>query len=277
MNLLHRTAFVIALTICIASALSARSPQPVKALKLDDTLCVKPLGNGVYVVTDSYPVSSNSMVIAMADSEVLLLDTPWTPASTGLLLRWIDKRFGRAKITAINTHYHADRLGGNAALIARGIPVYGSDHTAKLVAENGERSRRLAMGRTTDPKLKEWYRTQRFVPPDHLFKEKDGLVLHFGEETVEVYYPGPGHTPDNLIVYCPSKKVLFGGCAIIGMEKLGNMTEADPKSWLTLAGTLSRYDARTVVPGHGGDSAGFSSGLIENTRRLLAQAVSAHK
>jgi metallo-beta-lactamase class B len=226
----------------------------------------------VYVVIDSYPISSNSMVIAMADSEVLLLDTPWTPDETELLLKWIDKRFGHAKITAINTHYHSDRLGGNAALTARGIPIYGSDHTAKLLAEKGEQSRQAMMSATADPKIEEWCRSLRYVPPDHLFKEKDGLVLHFGEETVEVHYPGPGHTPDNLIVYCPSKEVLFGGCAIIGMEKLGNMAEADPKSWLAFAGTLSSYDAQVVVPGHGGDSAGFSPALLDNTIRLLTGA-----
>ena len=259
---LRRLALVIMFVIT-AGALSAAP------IKLGDGLTIKPLGNGVYVVADEYPVASNSVVVQMADSEVLVLDTPWAPAPTELLLKWIDKRFGQAKITAINTHYHPDRLGGNAVLIARGVPVYGSDHTARLLAEKWEPMRRTYIANSTGP-IKEFYTSTYLVPPDHLFPEKDGLVLHFGEETIEVRYFGPGHTPDNLIVYCPSKKLLFCGCAIIGWEKLGNMAEADPESWLALARKLSDYDARIVVPCHGGDSAGFSRALLDNTIGLLS-------
>jgi metallo-beta-lactamase class B len=222
----------------------------------------------VYVVTHTYPFASNSLVVEMSNSDLVLVDTPWTPKATELLLDWIDHKFGKRKIVAINSHYHLDRLGGNSALQARKIPIYGSDHTAQLLDAHGEQIRKQALDWAPNPEMKSDYQTLQYVKPNHLFSEKQGLILTFGQEPVEISYPGPGHTPDNLVVYFPQKKLLFGGCFIIGMPKLGNLTEADPARWADSILNVAHYDAQWIIPGHGDT---WSRSLLGHTARLLKE------
>jgi metallo-beta-lactamase class B len=74
----------------------------------------------VFCVIHAYPWPSNSLVAVMEDGEVLMIDTPYTPEATRKVLAWIEGKFGKRRITAITTHFHVDRLGGNAALVERG-------------------------------------------------------------------------------------------------------------------------------------------------------------
>lgn len=262
---------LISIFLVVACSLSAG------AVTLDSTLSLKSIAPGVYVVSHSFPWQSNSLVVATGDSEVLMVDTPYTPEATEKLLAWIEKRFAPKKITAVVTHYHIDRMGGTEALLAHSIPVYGSDHTVRLLNERGERTRTEMLGWISDPVVKAAIRTTPLSSPDHIFPESDGLVLKSGEETVEISYPGPGHTPDNLVVYLRKAKVLFAGCVIIGQEKLGNVAEADTASWLTAMGKLAKFDATFVVPGHGGEQYHYSPELIEHTKKLLVEAESQAK
>jgi metallo-beta-lactamase class B len=92
-----------------------------------------------------------------------------------------------------------------------------------------------------------------------------GLKLH-------VFYPGAGHSADNIVVWLPSSKVLFGGCFVKAAEAtgMGNTAEADLPSWER--GTLElirRYGkANIVVPGHG---AVAGPALLEHSLRLIRQ------
>ena len=36
--------------------------------------------------------------------------------------------------------------------------------------------------------------------------------LELGGEVVHLYYPGPGHAPDNIVAWLPRRKILFVGC-----------------------------------------------------------------
>ena len=58
------------------------------------------------------------------------------------------------------------------------------------------------------PSLKKYYdywTNVRLTPPNKIFSLRSELKLTFDSDTVEVFYPGPGHTPDNIIVYYPKK------------------------------------------------------------------------
>ena len=58
-----------------------------------------------------------------------------------MLVDWIKNNFGEVNLVAINTGFHVDNLGGNEFLLSRGIAVYGSNLTAKLIAERGQAKR----------------------------------------------------------------------------------------------------------------------------------------
>ena len=106
----------------------------------------------------------------------------------------------------------------------------------------------------------------KLSPPTHIFELQDGLELEFGDETVQVFYPGPAHTPDNVVVYFPDRKLLFGGCMIIRWDQIGNRSDADLDSWPVSVKSLSQFDVNILVPGHGDR---LDPALIEDTLQLL--------
>ena len=93
---------------------------------------------------------------------------------------------------------------------------------------------------------------------------------------IEIAYPGPGHTSDNLVVYVPNSKILFGGGLIRGKDQtsLGNIRDADMKTWpQSLRWTLQTYGgASLVVPSYG---QGADISLATNTLALLAKTINA--
>jgi metallo-beta-lactamase class B len=245
-----------------------RHDQPCR---ITEDLYVREVSEGVVVITHSFPWAANSLIVEMGDSSLVLVDTPYTPEATRDLLEWVAVRFGERTITAINTGYHHDNLGGNSYLIEQGIPVYGSRMTARLLHERGEAMREATLkwlGAPRNQRYREAHVTLPYVPPTQLFDLEEGLELEFGHESVQVYFPGPSHSPDNVVVYFPRRKVLFGGCMILGWDGVGNTSDADPEAWPSAVRDLRRFECEIVVPGHGDR---LDPGLLEHTIQMLAQ------
>jgi metallo-beta-lactamase class B len=240
------------------SGTATRPSRPVSAsvlleIQVAPDLRLRQIGQGAYVVTSTFrwegdPIDANSVLVEMADGTYVLAGTPWTPEATDLLLGWLRGQYGGPlpAMVAIDTGYHVDNLGGNAALLRAGIPVYGSDLTISLLEERG------------DPGL---------VPPDHVFAIEEGLSLSFGGEPVRAIYPGPSQAPDKLAVYFSERKLLFGSCMILGGD-LGNTADADMAAWPEAVRQLLSLPADVVVPGHGDR---LDPGLVQHTLDVLAQ------
>ncbi|EPX56631.1 Beta-lactamase [Cystobacter fuscus DSM 2262] len=185
---------------------------------------------------------SNGLLVEEGDS-TLLVDTAWNARQTELLLVWAKDTLHRPVRAAVVTHSHADRTGGMSALVARGVPVHASEDTARLTAGHGRPA--------PDRRLPE---TGRLGP-------------------LEVFFPGAGHSRDNLVVWLPAQRLLFGGCFVKdeGARNLGNVADADVAAWpASLERLRQRFpDVREVVPGHG-EPGGPS--LLTHTLALLRDA-----
>ncbi len=208
---------------------------------------VKKHSNSIYIY-ESYgayegaKVGANAMIVVGQDS-VIVIDTPWGNDQTIQLLDWIDREIKKPVASFVITHFHEDRIGGIDVLKERGIPALSSALTAKLAVENG------------------------ITKPDILFKTDTTIALAGGK--IEVFYPGAGHSPDNVVVYFPSERFLYGGCFLKSSTttSLGNLGDADLEAWpASLEKMKQRFPkAKTVIPGHGG----LEPGAIENTAKLL--------
>lgn len=202
----------------------------------------------------------------------MLVDTPYTPQATKIVLEWLETQVGKKDIVAINTHFHIDNLGGNTYLIEQNIPVYGSMQTAKLVKERAETMLNQTVDwllDNEDSRYAEAFSGISLVPPTELFDLEDGLELTYGGERLQVYYPGPAHAPDNVVVYFPERKLLFGGCMIIGWDSIGNTADADLSAWPESVHHLEQFEFDILIPGHGDR---LDPGLIEHTLNLLADS-----
>ncbi|MGB7537458.1 MAG: MBL fold metallo-hydrolase [Anaerolineales bacterium] len=238
-------------------------------IDLGEGLYLRQIREDAFVVTHAFPWPANSLIVEMSNSDLVLVGTPYTPEAMGEVLVWMKAHFGERNIVAIDPGYHVDNLGGNDALIKQGIPVYGSDLTAELLTERGEQTRQTLLEMLSAPGNERYYKAHAEIPyvaPDRLFPVSRGLKLSFGEEQLEVYYPGPTQAPDKVAVYFPAKKILFGSCMILGGDQAGNIREADLENWPEAIKTLKRFDVDFVIPGHGDR---VDPGLIDHTIVLL--------
>jgi metallo-beta-lactamase class B VIM len=190
-------------------------------------------GVWVHVATrafDGTVYPSNGLIVRDGDG-LLLVDPAWGGENTAALLAAIEAEIGLPVRRAISTHFHDDRVAGVDMLAAAGIATFGTPLTRRLAAAEGNEVPAHVLDGLGEP----------------------GDAIRIGP--VEVFYPGPGHAPDNLVVYVPEVRVLFGGCAVHEAARItvGNVADADLKTWsASIRRVLSRYpEAEIVVPGHG--------------------------
>lgn len=235
---------------CQLTQPSAARPAPLKLAGA--TLEIREVRPEVWIHTSYYAYPSgtrfptNGLVVREGD-ELLLVDTAWGELLTVALLDRVEAELGLPVRRAVVTHSHYDRAAGVDVLEGRGVEVLAHPQT---------QARTVAQGTPVPDRTLEAMETW-------------GASVRLG--SVEVFYPGPGHAPDNLMVWVPSARVLFGGCAVRAASSgsLGSVTDADLEVWPeAIRRARERYpEAEVVVPGHG-DTGGLE--LLDHTLELLA-------
>ncbi len=233
---------------------ATQTPRPVIAdelIRVSEDLQIRRIDPDVWVHTswhvlsDHRRLSSNGLIVRDGDS-LLLIDTAWGVAPTQALVDWIARDLQLPIARLIPTHHHDDRIGGWPVLAALDVPLLATPQTLSLSASED-------ITQTLDPALTTLAENQ---------------TVTIG--AVEIFAPGPAHSPDNLMVWLPRQAILFGGCAVKAADatRLGNIDEADFRGWpLAIQRAQQRYpQVRVVVPGHGesGDRA-----LLGHTLDLL--------
>jgi glyoxylase-like metal-dependent hydrolase (beta-lactamase superfamily II) len=177
---------------------------------------------------------------------LVLVDTTWTAEEASALLGFIDEQLKRPVTSAVITHFHGDRTGGLTAVLDRGIPVQSTARTAELLP----------------PALAARVHAQNLAVGEVLTSSDD----------YELFYPGAGHSVDNVVVWFPKQQLLFGGCLVKdeNASSLGNVADADLAAWpLAVQRVAARYpQAHFVVPGHG--DAGDPQALAHTLELLTA-------
>jgi metallo-beta-lactamase class B len=214
---------------------------PVKHAPAAPTTPLTALRPGVWMhrswgEVDGQRYAANGLLVGS-----ILIDTAWTPEQTSALLAGAKVR------KVLVTHAHADRVAGLDVLAAAGVQTYGLERTQFEARAHGRPA------------------------PAHVIAEQGEFVE--GDARVLYFFPGAAHAPDNLVVYVPAQKVLFGGCMVRALDSgLGPLDEADLKSWqLAIERVTTRFpDATLIVPGHG-EPGGRE--LLAHTRALVDAAL----
>ncbi|MGZ3838623.1 MAG: BlaB/IND/MUS family subclass B1 metallo-beta-lactamase [Flavisolibacter sp.] len=196
-------------------------------------LKISPLTGDFYIYTTyhSYKgsmVPANGMYLVTKDGAVIL-DTPWDTTQFQPLLDSIWARHGKNVVCCISTHFHEDRTAGLEYYSQQGIKTFAS--------------------RRTDELCKEHYQKRAAC----IF-EKD-TVFKVGEYSFQTYFPGQGHTADNIVVWFEKQRILYGGCLVKSMEddSLGNLADANVKDY---PATLEKVQKKCknpafIITGHG--------------------------
>jgi len=245
-------ALIVAAASCSAPRPSAPAPRIEGELQIGRELVARELAPGAYLVTHQPFHASNVLVVRLADSTLIVCSSPFETEGTRALLGWLRSTFRPRRIIAINTHFHLDGTGGNAAYLEAGVETIASDQTAALLASRGAALRDDAAAAFEDPALRERVARVELVAPRRTFAAADGLTLRIAGEEIRILHPGPAHSPDNLVVHFPARGLLFGGCMIKAAgASIGYTGDADLAHWPAAVRALEPLAPRIVVPGHG--------------------------
>jgi metallo-beta-lactamase class B len=234
---------------CAVDGAPDRWGLPVEGMeRIGKTVWVKSLATGVWVTCFTFDtpdlgwIPCNGLIVA-GPSGPTIVDTGNTAEQGELLLGAAKRLAGQAAVQAIATHFHADRSGGGAAMRAASIPMYAHPFSVGLAQANNFP-----------------------VPAPVKGLEKAPVTLG----PVELFFPGAGHTRDNITVWHPDSGTLFGGCLLRATtdNQIGSLADADLGAYpATLARVAERYSKRSfTIPGHGsiaGDSLGWSQQLVD--------------
>lgn len=154
-----------------------------------ELLRVERVAGNVYSLGDG---SSESAVL-VSDEGILLVDARW--ADPQPVLEALQAIADKPITFVVNTHCHADHNRGNVAF---------QDAGATIVAHKNVRER-MSQEKCDGPAL-----------PDLTFDSE--LVLHFGNEEVQIIALPTGHTDGDAVVYFRNANVLATGDAFISSE-----------------------------------------------------------
>ena len=67
-------------------------------------------------------------------------------------------------------------------------------------------------------------------------------VFQVGQYSFEIYYPGEGHTVDNIVIWFEKEKILYAGCLVKGVdaENLGYLGDANTEMYASTLKSVRR-------------------------------------
>lgn len=255
MNSSLHNQYVYIMRILTAVVFSILCQAPTQAQSSQKPkLTVTPLNDRVYVHTTyglykKNSIPSNGLIIRTNDG-LVLVDTGWDSEgdtdNTRQLLQWVADSLRQPVRLCIVTHAHEDRVGGISELRKAGIRVISTPLTAQKSVKLG------------------------YEAPDGILPADTTFTI--GQEPIRCYFPGEGHTNDNIVVWLPNQQILHGGCFVksVAAFGMGNIADANLAEWAnSVRRVINQFGtAKIVVPGHEEWS---DSKALEHTLRLLAK------
>ena len=199
----------------------------------DSSLKISHLTGDFYIFTTynfykGNPIPSNGMYL-VTNKGVVMFDTPWDTTQFQPLLDSIKNRHNKCVVLCIATHFHDDKTAGLKYYRQQGIQTYTTKKTDELSKTSGKKRAEFLI--------------------------KNDTVFTVGQYSFETYFPGPGHTADNIVLWFAKEKILYGGCLIKSTEDddLGYLGDASINDYATTIKNVQKKCKKPtfVIIGHG--------------------------
>ncbi len=210
----------------------------IKTISLQNAgLQLQEVGQGVYALissTDFPPVSPavaicNGGLVIGSDS-VLVIDPFQTTELAELMLSTVKSLTDKPIKYVLNTHYHSDHTGGNAAFVKRDIPVMGRGVIREYI-QSGKNN------------------TGGIMPPNVIVNSQTDIWL--GDRQVRIERVDGHSAGTDLVAYIPDAKVLFSGDMVFN-KRIPYTGDSDIRQWQgSLYRLIATFPEAKVIPGHG--------------------------
>lgn len=194
---------------------------------------------------------------------VVVIDALGSPQLARELLDEIARITPRPVTHVVLTHYHADHIYGLQEFRQRGARIIAQRGALEYIHSDTAASRLRASRVDLAPWIDE---STQIVMPDQWVDGATELVV--GGQRLLLQPVGPAHTPEDLVVFLASERVLFAGDMVF-RGRIPFVGQADSRQWIAALDTLLKMDPQVVVPGHGALSTTASEDL-QLTRDYLA-------
>lgn len=267
-------AWILELGVFRAAVARAQAPEATERL-----FDIQKVADGVFFALAHPQALTNCNAAIFVNSQnVLVVDAHSKPSAAAALIAQIKKEVTTKPVRyLVNTHFHWDHSQGDPAYRATGskIDIIASEATKQLLAQNA-RTRlkdsldgvpqiidglkgRLAKAASAADKafytkqirLAEAYQTEmrNYTPelPDITFS--DSYVIKDSAHDLHIEFHGRAHTAGDVVVFCPQKRAVATGDAVIGF--LPNIADGYPREWPRTINSIGQLAADRLMPGHG--------------------------
>ncbi len=218
-------------------SMSINSAPDLSAVEIE----VTKLSDTVYLLIPQPPLAGN-LAVSVGEDGILLVDDQMMPLAPKI--KAAIARLHKGDITfLVNSHYHYDHAGGNAA--------FGDDSV--IVAHRSVR-KRLAEGREAGAQFIEGKRPVAALP---VVSFDDNLTFHWNGEDVDViHFSAPAHTDGDAIIFFRGSNVVHTGDQYVNLRGFPYIDHDVGGSALGLRDNMAKLlrmvDSETrIIPGHG--------------------------
>ena len=219
--------------LLVVGALSMTAAQQTRQV-----IDIQKVADNYYVLTSSTPgndatFSGGNVGVFITNGGVVLVDTKLAGWGQTFLER-VKSITSKPVTTIINTHTHGDHTGND--------DKFGT--SVEIIAQDNTKANMMKMDAFKGDKA--------VFLPKRTFK--DTLTVGSGNERIDLYYFGAGHTNGDAMVYFPALRVLQTG-DLFARKDAPRIDRANGGSGVAYPQTLSKAVATVknvdiVVPGH---------------------------
>jgi cyclase len=221
-----RRALLAIVLAALAAAGAAAQPQRPR---IPPTGAIKQVRDNLYVI----PGAGGNTTVFLTQGGVVLVDTK-LPNNGEAILNQVRRVTDKPVSTIINTHTHPDHIGSNEYFPAS-VEVVTQENTRAWMAANPRVASNPA------------------AMPDKTFTDR--LTLGSGDDRIDLYYFGAGHTNGDAFVVFPARRAMAAGdmfawkMAPLIDPMAGGSVLALPDSLEKAERGIRNVD--TVIEGHG--------------------------
>ena len=223
--------------LAVGAVSATAAEQDLAAVEIRTT----PLTERIYLLVTEPPTAGNLAVSAGEDG-IMLVDDTMMPITPRVKAAIAEIQEGGVAFV-INTHFHFDHAGGNAA--------FGEEAT--IVAHSSVR-KRLMEGREWGVVFIEGERPAAALP---VLTFDESVTFHWNGETVDViHFPDPSHTDGDVVVFFRDSNVVHTGDQYINRNgfpfidlDVGGTAQGLRDNMAKLLEIID--DETTIIPGHG--------------------------
>ena len=243
---------IVVVGFAVAGA-AAQQPRP----RIPPTGTIKKVRDNLYVI----PGAGGNTSVFVTEAGVVLVDTK-LPNNGEAILNQVRRVTDKPVTMIINTHSHPDHIGSNEYFPAS-VDVVTHENTRKWMAGN--------------PRVA----SSQAAMPDRTFTDR--MSLGSGDDRIELYYFGAGHTNGDAFVVFPARRAMCAG-DMFAWKMAPLIDPMAGGSVLALPDTLEKAvngipNVDTVIEGHGDvntwggfrDYAQFNRALVDAAKAGMGQ------